>query len=88
MLDDEHCDRDVNQFSASTPITKSILTELGWVEKAGIMVWFGVPRLGWKDDGTLIIGYYEYHKKVFRYKDLVEALVNENGILDYHTKND
>lgn len=41
-------------------LTRQYLKELGWKEKNGIMVLFSNPRLGWKDNGTLIIGYHEY----------------------------
>lgn len=45
-------------------ITKAILKERGWVEKSGVMVLFSNPRMGWKEDGTLIIGYREHPDKV------------------------
>ena len=45
-------------------ITKAYLASRGWKEKSGIMVRFSNPRIGWKEDGTLIIGYREYPEKV------------------------
>lgn len=44
---------------------KDKLLERGWVEKSGVIVRFSNPRIGWKpSDGTLIIGYHEYPRKV------------------------
>ena len=55
-------------------ITKERLSRLGWVEKAGIMVRFSSPRLGWKEDGTLIIGYHEWPEKVKTMERLNEII--------------
>ena len=44
---------------------KSQLLALGWIDKGDVLVRYSNPRLGWKPaDGTLIIGYHEYPKKV------------------------
>ena len=53
---------------------KSKLKELGWKEKSGIMVRFSNPRIGWKEDGTLIIGYHEHPKKVYNIETLKNIL--------------
>ena len=55
-------------------ITKKYLIEQGWIEKAGIMVRFTNPRIGWKEDGTLIIGYNEYQEKVTTIEELTKIL--------------
>lgn len=55
-------------------ITKSRLLELGWLEKNGVMVRFSNPRIGWKEDGTLIVGWHEYPEKVFMMERLNEIL--------------
>lgn len=45
--------------------TKQQLLDLGWVDKGDILVRYSNPRIGWKpSNGTLIIGYREYPKKV------------------------
>lgn len=59
---------------SSSKITYDFLKSIGWVEKSGIMVRFPNPRIGWKSDGTLIIGYHEYPKKVFD-KELLLKLI-------------
>ena len=51
-------------------ITKDILNSRGCVEKAGIMVRFTNPRIGWKEDGTLIVGWHEWKEKVFDTEEL------------------
>ena len=54
---------------------KDQLLELGWVDKGDVLVHYSNPRLGWKPkDGTLIIGYHEYKKKVHTIDDLKKAL--------------
>ena len=50
------------------------LLALGWVEKNGVLVRYSNPRLGWKPDGTLIIGYWEYPIKVHTIKELNDVL--------------
>lgn len=55
-------------------ITKEILTELGFVEKGGVMVLFVTPRFGYKQDGTLIIGYHEHPEKVTTVERLTEII--------------
>ena len=57
---------------------KEKLIRRGWVEKAGIMVRFSNPRIGWKSDGTLIIGWHEYPEKVFSVERL-EEILNESA---------
>ena len=48
----------------NTLITSSYLLAHGWVEKDGIFVRFSNPRIGWKPDGTLIVGFHEWPGKV------------------------
>ena len=43
---------------------KQQLLNLGWVDKGDVLVRYSNPRIGWKQDGTLIIGYHEYKDKV------------------------
>lgn len=52
-----------------------VLKALGWAEKSGIMVRFSTPRIGYKPDGTLIIGYFEYNEgKVETLEELLTIL--------------
>ena len=45
-------------------LTASLL-KLGFVDKGDVLVRYSDPRIGWKpEDGTLIIGYFEYPEKV------------------------
>ena len=53
------------------------LLALGWVEKNGVLVRYSNPRLGWKPDGTLIIGYWEYKEKVTTIDQLNKILYEE-----------
>ena len=55
-------------------ITFDYLESIGWVEKSGIMVRFGNPRLGWKSDGTLIVGWHEWPEKVTTIEQLNKIL--------------
>ena len=59
-------------------LTKSYLASKGWVERAGIMVLFSKPRLGWKPDGTMIVGYHELKEKVTTIGEL-EAIWQQVG---------
>lgn len=44
---------------------KSYLLAHGFVDKGDILVRYSSPRIGWKpEDGTLIVGYYEWPQKV------------------------
>ncbi len=43
---------------------KDQLLKLGWVDKGDVLVRYSNPRIGWKTDGTLIIGYHEWPTKV------------------------
>ena len=45
-------------------LSKEYLLTQGWEEHAGIMVRFSNPRIGWKADGTLIVGWREWPEKV------------------------
>lgn len=57
---------------------KDQLLELGWVDKGDVLVRYSNPRIGWKpSDGTLIIGYHEYPKKVYTIEELNKILKNE-----------
>ena len=61
------------QFGEYMKMQTSIKTELlklGWIDKGDVLVRYSNPRLGWKEDGTLIIGYHEYPKKVTSVKQL------------------
>ena len=51
-------------------ITKEYLLSQGWVEKGGVMVRFSNPRIGWKPDGTLIVGWHEWPEKVTTIEEL------------------
>lgn len=42
----------------------------GWVDKGDVLVRYSKPRLGWKEDGTLIIGYHEWPEKVTTIEEL------------------
>ena len=55
-------------------ITFEYLRDHGWVEKEGVMIKYSKPRLGWKADGTLIIGYHEYPKRVLHISELKKIL--------------
>ncbi len=58
-------------------ITKELLASVGWVEKNGVMVRYSHPRLGWKPDGTLIVGYWEWKEKVRTIEEL-KKILSEN----------
>ena len=51
-------------------LTKELLASMGWVEKNGVMVRYSHPRLGWKPDGTFIVGYWEWKEKVLTLEEL------------------
>jgi hypothetical protein len=57
------------------------LLALGWVEKNGVLVRYSHPRLGWKHDGTLIIGYWEYKEKVTTIEQLNYIIKNKEELL-------
>lgn len=61
---------------------KEELLALGWVDKGDVLVRYSNPRLGWKLDGTLIIGYHEYPYKVTSVEELEKALEKVNRISD------
>lgn len=58
-------------------ITKEHLAAHGWVEKSGVMVRFGNPRIGWKPDGTLIVGWHEWPEKVTTIEQLNKVLCQQ-----------
>ena len=58
----------------SNKITFEYLKSAGWFERGGIMVRFTHPRIGYKSDGTLIIGYHEYPEKIFNISRLNQIL--------------
>lgn len=58
-------------------LTKELLASMGWVEKNGVMVRYSHPRLGWKPDGTLIVGYWEWKEKVRTMEEL-KKILSEN----------
>lgn len=53
---------------------KDQLLNLGWIDKGDVLVRYSDPRIGWKQDGTLIIGYHEYKDKVHTIEELNKAL--------------
>lgn len=57
-------------------LSKGLLASMGWVEKNGVMVRYSHPRLGWKPDGTLIVGYWEWKEKVLTLEEL-QGLLEE-----------
>lgn len=61
---------------------KEELLALGWVDKGDVLVYYSKPRLGWKLDGTLIIGYHEYPYRVTSVEELEKALGEVNRISD------
>lgn len=72
---------------------KEELLKLGWVDKGDVLVRYSKPRLGWKEDGTLIIGYYEYPNKVTSIDDLnailalldmFQAIIGPDGEIATH----
>ena len=54
--------------------TAKIAECVGWVEKNGVFVRYSNPRIGWKEDGTLIVGYHEYPEKVHTVDNLYAVL--------------
>ena len=61
---------------------KEQLLSLGWVDKGDVLVRYSNPRLGWKPaDGTLIVGYFEWPKKVKDLKtmgNILKILTNDS----------
>lgn len=65
------------------PITHDILTKNGWESKNGAMVFKNdVIRLGWKEDGTLVFGYYEWPIKVTAIHQL-QHILRDVGLVEY-----
>lgn len=60
----------------------AFLKAIGWEERNGILVRFSKPRLGYKRDGTLIIGYHEYPEKIKSIEQFNEMLC-KNLIKDF-----
>ena len=58
---------------------KDYLEKNGWLFRGGVWVRFSNPRLGWKPDGTLIVGYHERPEKVHTPEEL-EAVLGELGL--------
>lgn len=56
-------------------IDKSVLAEMGWVEKAGWMVRYGAPRLGWMG-GRLVIGYRDFPERVTTISQLEKIMTD------------
>lgn len=59
------------------------LKSQGWVERKNsfgvyVLVRFSHPRLGFKQDGTLIIGYHEYPEKIESIKQLNEMICRKS----------
>ena len=58
---------------------KEELLKRGWVDKGDVLVFFSHPRMGWKpEDGTLIVGFFEYPEKVHTLEQLEKALEKAN----------
>ena len=56
--------------------TKDELIARGWVDKGDVLVRYSSPRVGWKpSDGTIIVGYREFPKKVTSITEL-DAIIN------------
>lgn len=55
-------------------INTETLLALGFYWSGDVWVLKGDTRVGWKPDGTLIIGYHEWPKKVLDLADLVAIL--------------
>ena len=53
---------------------KDQLLALGWVDKGDVLVRYSNPRIGWKPDGTLIIGYNEWPTKVNTIEELKKII--------------
>ena len=64
-------------------ITRQWLIDHGWVLRYDVYVLYRHPRMGWKPDGTMYIGYYTYHEKVFTI-DKITELINEYNGKDYY----
>ncbi len=58
---------------------EDFLSEKGWLFRGGVWVRFSSPRLGWKLDGTLIVGWHEYGEKV-RTAEELEAVLEKLGL--------
>ena len=54
--------------------TKQQLLDLGWVDKGDVIVRYSNPRIGWKLDGTLIIGYRQCPFRVFTIEQLSKVI--------------
>ncbi len=69
-------------------LTKNRLLRLGWADRGDVLVRYSNPRIGWKPvDGTLIIGYREYPKKVFSVQQIIKAIeqtTRQNSNADKH----
>lgn len=53
-------------------LTREYLLAHGWVDRGGILVRYTTPRLGWKEDGTLIVGYHQHPERVTTTEKLSE----------------
>ena len=64
--------RALNDFGITfLQLLRMELLQQGWEDHGDVIVRRSDPRIGWKPvDGTLIIGYHEHPKKVFRWQDL------------------
>lgn len=68
---------------APIPITRWNLAKNGWEPKNGVMVFKNdVIRLGWKEDCTLIFGYYEWPIKVTAVHQL-QHILRDVGLVEY-----
>lgn len=50
------------------------LLDLGWIRRGDYLVRFSNPRIGWKEDGTLVVGYHQWPEKVTTMERLREIL--------------
>lgn len=63
-------------YRAKSNNMEEYLLAHNWIYRGDILVLYSNPRLGWKPDGTLIIGYHEYPEKVHTPEEL-EAIIKK-----------
>lgn len=51
-------------------LTKDILLSHGWTEKDGYMYHPGSPRMGWWENGRLVVGWFDYPERVTSFEQL------------------
>ena len=79
----QYFDGQYGWLTSPVPITHDILAKNGWELKNGVMVFKNdVIRLGWKENGTLIFGYYEWPIKVTAVHQL-QHILRDVGLVEY-----